>query len=67
MVEFECKEKTTLKRNIIVRRVCLLQTREKKLTETKKQPLFLANQAKIQSNSNEQKSAKINSTKTKIA
>jgi hypothetical protein len=34
----------------------LLQTREK-ITETKKQTIFLANQAKIQSNSNEQKSS----------
>jgi hypothetical protein len=39
----------------------LLQTREKINFETKKQTIFLANQAKIQSNSNEQKS-----TQTKV-
>ncbi len=42
-------------RNIIARRVsCCKQ--EKKRTETKKQTKFLANQAKIQSNSYEEKS-----------
>ena len=50
-------QQTTFKRrNIIARRVsCCKQ--EKKITETKKQTIFLANQAKIQSKSNEQKSS----------
>ena len=61
------QRKDNIKKEHYCQKSMLLQTREKKLTETKKQPLFLANQAKIQSNSNEQKSAKINPTKTKIA